>query len=49
MKSQYQLVTDYLQDIMGDRQRCEFDCTQALLAGKEVVIDRFACHTLVTA
>jgi len=36
---------------MGDRQRCEFECTQALLAGKEVVIDRFACnhHTLVTA
>lgn len=28
------------QDIMGDRQRCEFECTQALLAGKEVVIDR---------
>ncbi|KAL0051579.1 hypothetical protein WJX82_010299 [Trebouxia sp. C0006] len=28
------------QDIMGDRKRCEFECTQALLAGKEVVIDR---------
>ncbi|KAA6429781.1 MAG: P-loop containing nucleoside triphosphate hydrolase [Trebouxia sp. A1-2] len=28
------------QDIMGDRQRCEFECTQALLAGKEVVVDR---------
>lgn len=25
---------------MGDRQRCEFECTQALLAGREVVIDR---------
>ena len=36
---------------MGDRKRCEFECTQALLAGKEVVIDRFACthHTLLTA
>ena len=28
---------------MGDRQRCEFECTQALLAGREVVIDRYAC------
>ncbi|DBA99939.1 TPA: hypothetical protein ACH3X1_013819 [Trebouxia sp. C0004] len=28
------------QDIMGDRTRCEFECMQALLAGKEVVIDR---------
>ncbi len=26
---------------MGDRSRCEFECKQALLAGREVVIDRY--------
>ena len=27
---------------MGDRARCEFECKQALLAGREVIIDRYA-------